>query len=406
MLVRHAVLGDDLVEVHHTLFSVVPFLNVAAREETFLKAVGEDVLQALHRDVEVIQGHAELPRHRGVRDEPVVRTDGHGHPVVQHVLELVVPVLPDLRVGLQVRGQADLDHDPLVGDEGGELLDVVFPVGDPRVGDLPGVEEVVPVAQAVRVEGGDPLEDAFRTVGLPGVDGLVHEVVVGVGVDFPELVRRVPFLLAREVDPDDGDALLVPDLHHGLHHLESGFGDDLHLLGVLHHLEELGVVGGVALRAKLPHGTADDAVVELRLVAAYDLGSVVVFLLRALEAPVAGVQHRLHGEPALDVDQELGREAGFDVVDPFVLVIDGELVGGALDVLQVPQDVAGVLEAVEVLREVGVALLEDQLAQPRLRHRREVDLEPPGHLDERRDPHRSVEVQVEVRLRHLADEGV
>ena len=107
-------------------------------------------------------------------------------------------------------------------------------------------------------------------------------------------------------------------------------------------------------------------------------------------------------KPGLDV--QLRGEAHLDVADALGLAVHGELVGRALERLRVLQHRDGVLEAPQVLPQVGVALAEHQLFEPLRRLRGECHASLPGQLDQGREPQRAVEVHVEIGLGQAADQ--
>ena len=97
-------------------------------------------------------------------------------------------------------------------------------------------------------------------------------------------------------------------------------------------------------------------------------------------------------------DGKLGREADLDVADALRLVVEAELVGDPFDRLGVDHHRRGVQEALEILGQVLVGILEDQLAQAFDGVGGKLDLPLLREFDQGRDPQRSVEVDVEVGL--------
>ena len=117
---------------------------------------------------------------------------------------------------------------------------------------------------------------------------------------------------------------------------------------------------------------------------------------RPRQATVNSAQHIFDGQSRSHV--ELRGEAHLDVAHPFIDVVPRQLVGHALQGLNVLEDGTGVLKPVQILHQARVALLEDELRHARLRLAGQVHAPTPRKLDQGAQPHGAIEVDVEVCL--------
>ena len=353
-------------------------------------------------EVEGLDRPGDLVAHRRLGDESVVRAERGGQPPPPHLGEgMLAEVVGQLGHGLLVRGEADLDRDALVRDELGEVLDVALAVADPRARDLGLVEEPRAVADAVGVQVPDGLEDRLGAVVLAGVDGLAEEGLVRDLVGLAVVLRGVALLLPGEVDPHDEEALFPAQTRGRPGHLQARRRVDLALGRLGQGLEEPPEAEG-ELRGEEAHGAEDDAGREAGLLPGPDLGAAVERVGGPPQPPVHGPDDRRDVEPRPDV--ELGGEAHLEVAHALGLAVLGQLEGRPLEGLLVLQHRHRVLEALKVLVQVRVAGPEHQRFEPLGRLRGEGDLALAGELDERPEPERAVEVDVEVGLGEAADQ--
>ena len=197
---HRVVVVDDLAHV-------LALAEVAARPEAALEAVDHDRL-------EVVPVEAEVLRRASISSFVTV---------VLLIRRLSVQSVVEMRaarsfrnvcssshfmsgIGLQVARQADLERDAPVGDVVAELLHVALAVLDLRVADLARLEQVGAVADAVRVQVRDRLEDRLRPVGLARVHGALQEMLVRVLEGCLVRARRITGFLAREIEADDLEA--------------------------------------------------------------------------------------------------------------------------------------------------------------------------------------------------------
>ena len=138
------------------------------------------------------------------------------------------------------------------------------------------------------------------------------------------------------------------------------------------------------------------------LLAGADLGAAIEGVAGPPQPPVDGPDDARDVEARPDV--ELGGEADLEVADALLLAVLGQLERRALEGLLVLQDRHRVLEALQVLVQVGVAGPEHQRFEPLRRLRGEGDLARAGQLDEGPEAERAVEVDVEVGLGEAADQ--
>jgi hypothetical protein len=141
----------------------------------------------------------------GVGDQAVVGADGDREVVVEHQAQRMPGHGFQVRHGLEVAGEADLDGDALAGDVFGEMQDIGLGVFfrlvlDHLVGEEPGA-----VADAVGVAVGDGLENGFGSVGFAGMHRLADEVAVRVleGV-LVVAGREMPFSAPARSKPTTG----------------------------------------------------------------------------------------------------------------------------------------------------------------------------------------------------------
>jgi hypothetical protein len=213
---------------------------------------------------------------------------------------------------------------------------------------------------------------------------------------------KVAGLGAGEVEADDRQPQLVARLDHRARQRQRGDPEHLLVRPAVEHRDQGPVVGREAGREHAQRA-GDDAVAERRLAALGDRRRGLVLAPGAAEAAVDRGEHPPHVEPRADM--ELRREAHLDVAHALGQAVLGELEGDPFERLLVGQHGAGVGEAVEVVGEVAVRLLEHQLEQPLGGLRRQLDPPLAGQLDQRRQAQRAVEVDVEVGLRDRRQEG-
>ena len=313
------------------------------------------------------------------------------------------PISFEVRIGLHVTGEAHLQRDTAVGDVLAEPLHVVRAILDLGRADGVGLEQVGAVADAVGVQVGDRLEDALGAVGLAGMDRLLEEVAVRVVEGLAVILGGVARLLACEVEADHLQAVLVTRQDRGARQLHRR-----HRVQLLR--PRVGVGGeqrGVVARERggeLAHRAADDPILEGRLEAVDDLLAAVVAVARPAQPAVDGGEHAHRVQ--LGVHVKLRREADLEVAHALLLVVLGQLVRDALQRLLVLHHRAGVGEAAQVLGEAGVAVLEHLLAHAALGVRGQRHLLFARQLQQRRQPQRAVEVDVEIGLGELVDEGL
>ena len=133
-----------------------------------------------------------------------------------------------------------------------------------------------------------------------------------------------------------------------------------------------------------------------------DLGTAIVGVARAAQAAVHRRQHLDRVEAGPHV--QLRREAHLQVTDALGLVVLGELRRDALERLGRLHHADRVAEALQVVAEAGVTLLIYSLAQASLGVARQLQPVLARELDQGRDAQRTVEVDVQVRLRQGRDE--
>ncbi len=305
-----------------------------------------------------------------------------------------------LRHRLLVRGQTDLDGNPLVGDELRQPLDVGGPIGDAPRRDLRFVEQPRPVADPVGVQVADRLEDRLGPVVFARVNGLAQERFVRHLVGHAVLLGGVSLLLARQVDADDEQPLVVLQPGGRARHLHAG--GRVHFLGrcLGQRLEDPAVAFG-ELRRERPQRAQDDARDKARLPPRDNLRPGVV---RGGGTPNPGIDgaHRA-GEIQSGPDVQLRREPNLDVAHAFGLAVLAQLERRLLERFVILEYRDRVLESLEILAQVGVARPEDELPQPGFGVRRQGDAAPPGQIDQRAQPEGPVEMDVQVRLRQSAN---
>ena len=212
--------------------------------------------------------------------------------------------------------------------------------------------------------------------------------------------RRKAGLLARQIEAHHRQALVL-ELDRGARQFERRRGVDLVLGGVLHEPQDVGEIGRHAL-LEAPHGAEDEPEVEGDVFAGLH-GSRGVVSLGALGHALRHGAHDL-AHPGRGGHVQLGGEAHLDVAHALGGVVLDQLLGDAREVLGVLQHGAGVHEAVQILQQILVGLLEDELAQARLGIGGELALALAGKLDEGLQAQRAVQVEMEVGLGDGADE--
>jgi hypothetical protein len=128
-----------------------------------------------------------------------------------------------------------------------------------------------------------------------------------------------------------------------------------------------------------------------------------VFDAGAAQAAIHRQQHGVKAQVVVHV--QLGSEAHLDIAHALVDIVDGQLIGAALQRLLVPNHRAGIREAPQVLLQVAVAGLEDQLVEALHRVAGQDHVAVARHLDEGGLPHGPVEVHMQVGLGEGPDEG-
>ena len=133
-----------------------------------------------------------------------------------------------------------------------------------------------------------------------------------------------------------------------------------------------------------------------------DGGGTIVLFLGAGQAAVDALDHLFHGKARMDM--ELRGVAHLDVAHVFGHAVDREFIGDALEVFGGLENGAGEAEALQVIRQVAVLLLEDQLLQAGFRFGGQGYFGGPGQFDQRGEPQGAVEVEVQVGLGQRPDE--
>lgn len=110
---------------------IFALVGVAVGEEAALESSDHDVPKGLWLQVEFFCGPFQLPAYGGVRDQAIVRADGNGQSAFQHLGEGMIRGPLEIREGLEIAGQADLQGDSLAGDVLGKIVDVGILVSDP-----------------------------------------------------------------------------------------------------------------------------------------------------------------------------------------------------------------------------------------------------------------------------------
>ena len=192
---------------------------------------------------------------------------------------------------------------------------------------------------------------------------------------------------ARQVEADDRQTELVAGLHHRAHQRQRRH--PVHLFGrvVVEGLDQVLEIGREAA-GEHAHGAGDDAVAEGRDSAGADGFGGLVLAAGTIETAVDRGDDLGNAKAWTDV--ELGREPHLHVEHPFGQAIVGQLVGHPFQGFFVAQHRTGVGEAVQIVRQIAVALLEDQLEQALGSIGRQLDVALLGELDQRRQAQRSV----------------
>ena len=257
------------------------------------------------------------------------------------------------------------------------------------------------MADAVRMQVRDGLEDRLRPVGLARVHGALEEMLVRVLEGLLVRARRVAGLLAREVEADHLEPQAVTREHSRAHGIERGHRKD-----ILRPRERMRREQRVVVLAEAgpehPQRAADDAVLEVRLAAGHDLGAPVVGVPRAAQAAVHRREHLDRVEPRPDV--QLRREPHLEVAHALRLVVLGQFRRDAFERLLGLHHGDRVAEALQVIPEARVTLLIYRLAQAALGVARQLHPACARKLDQGRDAQRPVQMDVQVRLRQFRDE--
>ncbi len=125
-------------------------------------------------------------------------------------------------------------------------------------------------------------------------------------------------------------------------------------------------------------------------------------LLGAFEAAGDGADDFFHREPVIDV--QLGGVADFEVADAFGEIVLRQLEGDAFEAFGVLHHGASVGETLQVFRQVGVVVFENEFAQSFFGVGGQLDVLRFGQFDQGGQPQRAVEVDVEVGLGDGAEE--
>src|SRR2546430_44925 len=173
-------------------------------DECGLHGVDRELLHFREAQVCDVAEAAEFLRERDVRHEAIVGV--HRHP------ETLLKKLADgmrlerrRRAGVDVAGGTELERDTLVAHIGGERSKARDTAGlDGHVLDKP-----YPVSDAVRAADLQRLPDGARTEALAGVDGDREVLAVAQLERVEVLLRRMPCLLARDVEADDALVAIV-----------------------------------------------------------------------------------------------------------------------------------------------------------------------------------------------------
>lgn len=390
---------DGLVEVDH-LADIRSFFDIRLREKTTLKPVDDDIAELVRGEVKVFGGELNFVADAGVGDGAVVGAKGHAEFGVEHFSEVVIGDAGEFGHGLEIAGQTNFDGDTAFGDKLGELFDVKFAVKDAFILDAVGAEEVVAMTDAISVEGGDRLEDAFRAEGFACVDGFAEEVAMDVAVGFDVIVGGVSVFLSGEIEADDGDAFIAFDRDDGFGERVGGEAIEAGGGGVgVDIIKTAEVLGEVS--CKHPHGASDDAVFKGGFFAIADIGEVVEFFFGFGESSVHMAEDLGHIESGAAV--ELGSETDFDVADAFGKVIASEFIGATFEGFACLEHSDGVLKAAQVFAEVGVSGFEDGFFESVFGVRREGDFLFLGEFDQGFDADGTVEMEMKIRFGDLAD---
>ncbi len=208
---------DSFVEVDH-LADIRAFVDIGLWEETAFEAVDNDVSELVRVETKVFDGELDFVADACIGDGAVVGAEGDAELGVEHLTEVVIGDAGEFGHGLEVAGQANFDGDAALCDELGELLYIEFAVGDAFVLDAISAEQVVAMADAVGVEAGDRLEDAFGPKGFASVNGFAEEVAMDITVGINVIIGGVSVLLSGQIEADDGDTFVALDG-------DDGFGE-------------------------------------------------------------------------------------------------------------------------------------------------------------------------------------
>ncbi len=256
------------------------------------------------------------------------------------------------------------------------------------------------MTDAVGVAFRDGLENRLGPVGLPGVDRLAQEVAVGELVGLGVVGGRVARFFASEIEADNGQAMFIAELDGAAGHFHGCQGAQLFARCPGEQMEQATEVGAHVL-IDGAHGAGDDAELERKIVAVHHGGRSVVRLSAALQSVGDGTYHIFHLQ--LVTDMELWRKPYLDVAHAFGNVVFSQLAGDSLNALGIAQHRTGVGEPAQILAEIGVAILEDQLAEAVFFMGGEFDFMGLGQLDERTEPKGPIEMDVEIALGYGAD---
>ena len=190
---------------------ICAFFEVGVGVKTSLKPVDNDISKLLRRQVEVLDSQLNLVGDSCVGDGPVIRTQADAHLGVEHVSHRVLREALELRHGLEVTREADLDGDAVVGDVLSEIVDVFLLVVDAWIFDTIRTKQVITVTDAIGVEIRDGLEDTLRTISLSSVDGFFEEVFVRVLERLDMIFCGITIFLSSEVEGDDRQILFAFD---------------------------------------------------------------------------------------------------------------------------------------------------------------------------------------------------
>lgn len=374
---------------------VNPFLAVVLGVETALETVDDDTFEVARGQAEVVDGQFQLTAYGGARHQAVVGAERGRQLEFLHLPERVVGQRRQVGICIHVRREADLDREARLGDVLAEVAHVAGAIADRGVVDEFLVGQVITVTDAVGMQQVDGLKDRLGTIGLAGVHGLLHEVAVDVVVGFDVVLGRIAMLGSGQVEAHDRQGRAVADRHHRPGQFGTGQSVLVAWRRELVNLDHLCVVRA-ELFVEHAHRACDQTVFEGGRATAATHQRFIELLLGAHEAIVDGIEHTFQIEVLGGVQHRC--KAHLQVADALFDVVTSQFVGDSFQRFWVLEDGTGVLKALEIFFEVGVAILENQLAQALLGLRGQLDVLLLGQLDQSRQPQAAIEVHVEIGL--------